>query len=393
MKIAILTCGMLPIPAVQGGAVENLIDFYLEYNNQKKLHDITIYSPWDNKVKNHPALSSDVNHYLYINEKSLKTRIARRIYKCFHSKEYYNHFIEYYFEKVYSNLKKKDLDIIILENCPGYAYKLSQRGFNNLILHLHNDLLHSSSRYHDEIFNSLTKILTVSDFIKQRVSSIQPKSNNKIQTIYNGIDVNMFSPKEKLSVSRKMFGFSESDFIIVYSGRINNEKGISELIDALLNLKDYPQIKLMVLGSSFFDNTKYENEFISSLKNKTKEIENKIAFTGYISYNQVPDHLQLADIAVLPSMWEEPFGLTIVEAMSIGLPLITTKSGGIPEICEGVATIVDRNNIVNNLVSSILDLYQHPPKRKLMAAASTERAKLFDKEIYAKKFFGSLETI
>ena len=391
MKIAILTCGMLPIPAVQGGAVENLIDFYLEHNNQKKLHDITIYSPWDNKVKNHPALSSDVNHYIYINEKSLKTRIARRIYKCFHSKEYYNHFIEYYFEKVYSNLKKKDLDIIILENCPGYAYKLSQRGFKNLILHLHNDLLHSSSRYHDEIFNSLTKILTVSDFIKQRVSSIQP--NNKIQTIYNGIDVKMFSPKEKISISRKMLGFSESDFIIVYSGRINNEKGISELIDALLNLKDYPQIKLMVLGSSFFDNIKYEDEFISSLKNKAKEIENKITFTGYISYNQVPDYLQLADIAVLPSMWEEPFGLTIVEAMSIGLPLITTRSGGIPEICEGIAIIVDRKDISKNLTAAILALFNNPEKRKHMSAAGSKRAKLFDKEIFAKNFFASLEDL
>ena len=134
MKIAILTCGILPIPAVQGGAVENLIDFYLEYNNQKRLHDITIYSPWDNKAKNHPALSSDVNHYIYIDDKSLKARIARRIYKCFHSNEYYNHYIEYYFEKVYSNLKKGDFDIVVLENCPGYAYKLSQRGYQHTII-------------------------------------------------------------------------------------------------------------------------------------------------------------------------------------------------------------------------------------------------------------------
>ena len=90
---------------------------------------------------------------------------------------------------------------------------------------------------------------------------------------------------------------------------------------------------------------------------------------------------QLADIAVLPSMWNEPFGLTIVEAMAVGLPLITTRSGGIPEICEGVATIVERNNVVNNLANAILDLYQDSKKRKLMAAASLERAKLFDKLI------------
>ncbi len=44
MKIAILTSGILPVPAVQGGAVENLIDYYLEYNNQHSLHDISVYS-------------------------------------------------------------------------------------------------------------------------------------------------------------------------------------------------------------------------------------------------------------------------------------------------------------------------------------------------------------
>lgn len=66
MRIAILTSGILPVPAVQGGAVENLIDFYLEYNNKHRLHEITIYSVWHHDVKKHPALKSDVNHYRYI---------------------------------------------------------------------------------------------------------------------------------------------------------------------------------------------------------------------------------------------------------------------------------------------------------------------------------------
>jgi len=388
MKIAILTCGMLPIPAVQGGAVENLIDFYLEYNDMQQLHEITVYSPWDAKVIKHPALSSKVNHYVYIDVTSYKARLARRLYGYFHHNEYYNHFIEYYFEQVYEDFKKKDFDCIILENSPGHAYKLSQRGYKNIILHLHNDLLHSKSRYHDVIFKGLSKILTVSDYIKERVSTIQ--QSHKIQTIYNGIDLNNFSPKDNLSINRKSIGFTEEDFVIVYSGRINNEKGISELIDTMLQLKN-PRIKLMILGSSFFDNDKNEDIFIQSLKNKAKIYKTQIVFTGFIPYNQVPNYLQLADIAVLPSMWDEPFGLTIVEAMAVGLPLITTRSGGIPEICEGVATIVERNDVVNNLVSAILDLYQDSEKREQMTAASLRRAQLFDKEIYAEKFFAALE--
>lgn len=390
MKLAVLTCGMLPIPAVQGGAVENLIDFYLEYNNIHKLHDITIYSPWNAKVINHSALSSKVNHYVFIDVTSFKAKIKRRIYSYFHSNEYYNYFIEYYFEKIYAYLKNKSYDYIILENCPGYTYKLSQRGYKNLILHLHNDLLHSKSRYHDDIFKGLSKILTVSDYIKERVSTIQ--QSNKIHTICNGIDLHKFSPKDNLSINRKSIGFTEKDFVIVYSGRINNEKGISELIDAMLQLKN-PCIKLMILGSSFFDNARNEDVFIQSLKDKANRLENTIVFTGFIPYSQVPEYLQLADISVLPSMWEEPFGLTIVEAMAVGLPLITTRSGGIPEICEGVAVIVERNNIVKNLADAILYLYQDAEKRKRMASASLERAKLFDKKTYAKNFFAALNEL
>lgn len=391
MKIAILTCGILPIPAVQGGAVENMIDFYLEYNNRHKLHDITIYSPWDKKVKMHPALTSDVNHYIYINVRSFKARIVRRFYGYFHSHEYYNYFIEYYFEKVYADLKKRDYDYIILENSPGHTYKLSKRGHKNIVLHLNNDLLNSKSRYHDVIFDGLTGILTCSNYINERVSTIQP--SNKIQTLYNAIDVNSFYQKGNLTVSRMDIGLSMEDFVIAFSGRINKDKGVSELIDAILFLKNFPKIKLMIIGGSFFGNALNEDTFILSLKERAKKIDNKILFTGFIPYHQMPNYLQLADIAVLPSMWEEPFGLTIVEAMAAGLPLITTRSGGIPEICEGVATIVNRDNIVENLATAIIDLYEHSEKRKQMATAAIERAKLFDKETFARKFFAVLENL
>lgn len=389
MKIAILTCGMLPIPAVQGGAVENLIDFYLAYNDRNKIQDITIYSPWDAQVKNRPEITSSVNHYIYTDVTSLWARTERRIYKYLHANEYYNYFIEYYFEKVYADLKKRHFDCIILENCPGFVYKLSQRGYKNLILHLHNDLLNENTRFHETIFKSLTKIITVSNYVKKRVSTI--KQSDKIQTIYNGIDLSMFSTKDTISINREKVGFSANDFVIVYSGRINQEKGISELIDAMLQLKDNPQIKLLVLGSTFFNDSNCDDEFSRLLKEKAKSIKERIVFTGFIPYHQVPSYLQLADIAALPSMWEEPFGLTILEAMAMGLPLITTRSGGIPEICERVATIVERENIINNIVSAIHDLYMNSEKRQQMAAANLERVKLFDKETFAQNFLNAIE--
>lgn len=391
MRIAILTCGMLPIPAVQGGAVENLIDFYLDYNNQKKLHDITIYSPWDAKVKNHPALSSDINHYVYIDTTSIKARIERKLYQYLHSNEYYNHFIEYYFEKIYAKLKSKNYDYIILENCPGYAYKLSQRGYNNLILHLHNELLHTNSQYHEEIFNALTKILTVSDFIKSRVLTIQ--QSDKVQTVHNGIDLMNFTIKESVAISRQEIGFSESDFVMVYSGRINKDKGVSELIDAMLLLKDIPDIKLMIIGGSFFGNTDHEDKFILQLKVKAKAIQDRIVFTGFIPYKNMPDYLQIADIAVIPSIWNDPFPTTELEAQAMGLPIITTRRGGIPEeVTETNAILLETDErFIENLASSIRYLYQHPEERKKMEKASLAHSQCFHKDTFTKNFFAALE--
>lgn len=389
MKIAIMTCGMLPIPAVHGGAVENKIDFCLEYNNKMKLHDITVFSPRIKEAVKHPATSSDVNHYVFIDVSSFKAKITRRLYGLLHSGEYYNYFIEYYFEKVYTHLKKHDYDCLVLDNCPGYVLKLSQRGYKNLVLRLGNDLLNSTSKCHEQVFNNTCKILTCSNYIGERVATI--RYDKKIQTLYNGIDVKAFIPNKELQISRKGIGLSEEDFVIVYSGRVNKDKGVSELIDAMLILRDKPNIKLMIIGSTFFANAANEDDFVRSLKEKAKAIEDRIVFTGFIPYCQMPKYLRLADISALPSMWEEPFGLTIVEAMAAGLPLITTRSGGIPEICEGFATIVDRDNIVNNLVTAILDFYEHPQKREKMSLAGLERVKLFDKETFVKNFFTALE--
>ena len=393
MKIAILTSGILPIPAVQGGAVENLIDFYLAYNNQHKLHDITVYSVAHQKTQNHLALRSHVNHYYYIDTSSILAKIRRTFYKILHKNEYYNYFIEYYFELAYKHLQKQSYDCIILENRPGYAYKLSQRTTCKLVLHLHNDLLNQETKFHYDILNSLYKILTVSDYIKSRVYSIE--TTEKVNTIHNGIDIERFSHNTHGVIKKEDLGLSQNDFVIIFCGRINKEKGIAELIDAILMLKSEIKLKLLVLGSSFFGNANNDDSFITSLKNRAKQIKDNIIFTGFIPYNYVPDYLAMADIAVIPSIWNDPFPTTVLEAQAMGLPIITTRRGGIPEeVTEKNAILLETDeHFVENLAASILNLYNNPEKCKQMSAASLERSKLFDKETYAKHFFAALESI
>ena len=388
-----MTCGILPIPAVQGGAVENKIDFCLDYNNRNKLHDITVYSPWNKEAAMHPAVSSDVNHYVFIDVSSVKARLARRLYGYFHSGEYYNYFIEYYFEKVYCHLKHQNYDCIVLDNCPGFVLKLSQRGHKNLVIRLGNDCLNSETKYNELIFNNLSKILTCSNFVRDKVATI--RCDKKIQTLYNGINIKVFSSMNEQQKKRTDIGLSEDDFVMVYTGRLNKEKGVSELIDAMLMLRDKPNIKLMIIGSPFFGNVANEDDFVRGLKQKAEGIKDRIVFTGFIPHSQLAQYLKMSDIAVIPSLWDDPCPNTVLEAQAMGLPLITTCRGGIPEeVTEKNAIILETDNhFVDNLAAAILDLYEHPEKRQQMASVALERGKLFTKEIYTKNFFEALETM
>jgi glycosyltransferase involved in cell wall biosynthesis len=158
---------------------------------------------------------------------------------------------------------------------------------------------------------------------------------------------------------------------------------------------DYPQIKLMVIGSTFFGNATNDDTFTTELKIQAEPLKERIIFTGFIPYSNIPNYLQMADVAVIPSIWNDPFPTTVLEAQAMGLPIITTQRGGIPEeVSDKNAILLETDeNLVKNLATAILDLYEHPEKREQMALVSMERAKLFDKETFAENFFVALENL
>lgn len=392
MKIAVLTSGILPVPAVQGGAVENLIDFYLDYNDQHHLHEITVYSIWHPEVRRHPALKSETNHYKYIKADGWWARLKKWLYLKKHGDEYYHYSIEYYLHETIKDLRKQQYDIIIIENRPGYALKLKTITPAKLIYHLHNEKLDKETVNAQEIYDAASLIITVSDYIKNCVQTIV-SHDKKIQTIHNGIDLASFS--NNAETDRSILGFKDNDYILVFSGRMNRDKGIMELVEAMQLLKDHQHIKLMIIGSSFYANATNDNAFTTELKQKAESLKNRIIFTGFIPYSKMPEYLQMADVAVVPSTWDDPFPTTVLEAQAMGLPIITTCRGGIQEeVTEDNAIMLDTDEqFVENLANAILDLYEHPEKRAAMAKASLERSKFFDKETYAKNIFAALEGI
>lgn len=394
MKIAVLTSGILPVPAVQGGAVETFLDFFLEYNNQHHIHDITVYSVWHPDVEKHPALKSSVNHYQFIRVSGLISKIKKHIYGYFNKDTHHHFSIEYYLHEAMNHMLKRNYDMIILNNRPGYAEKLIGKTNAKLVYNLYNDKLNYQTRAHQEIFNAASLIISTSNYITNRVKTINDYTN-KCVTVYSGIELRNFRTNFTPKIHRESLHMKTNDFIMLFSGRVTKEKGIMELIEAIIQLKDYPQIKLLVIGSTFFGNATSDNDFTRELKSKSELFKDRIIFTGFIPYSDMPNYLQMADVAVIPSVWDDPFPTTVLEAQAMGLPIITTRRGGIPEeVTEENAILLNTDaHFVENLAAAILDLYNHPEKRKQMSEKSLERAKQFDKDSYAKNFFKALESI
>lgn len=385
MKIAILTSGILPVPAVQGGAVENLIDYYIEYNNQHHLHDITVYSIAP--PHSTPRTETSCAHYHYVKMKSLWHRLKRAWFVRTHKDGYYNSYIEYFFHECLKHIKGQRYDAVILENRPGYALPVSKVTDARIMLHLHNDFLNASTKGAEKICQVCRSVITVSDFIKHRVATISSHPSD-IVTVHNGIDLSRFYNARPME--RKALGFNESDFIVVYSGRINPEKGVKELIQAFKRLKDYPDIKLMIIGGSFFGNEQGNDPFIQSLQAEAKELSDTIIFTGYVPYEQIPSYLKVANVAVVPSMWDDPFPTTILEAMAIGLPIIATHSGGIKEACEQCAIIIEKSSVIEDLSTSLLHLYNTHTLCTSMSEKGLAISKQYAKERYAEAFFNAI---
>lgn len=386
MKIAVITSGILPIPAVQGGAVENLVDYYLEYNNLHHIHDITTYSVWHPDVAKHESLKSPVNHYEYIKTHSLWFRLCAKIYGMLHKDCYYFYQLEYFFECVIKKILCSQYDLIILENRPGIAIKLSKLCDTPIISHIHTNLVNQDTEQKEAIIQATSKFIVVSEYIQREIENIGIAAN--IQVVYNGLDSEQFNKNKISPIPRSRYGFSEDDFVAIYTGRIVPQKGIKELLQAFQLLKEHKDIKLLVVGGDNFGDSVKSNVFLEELHKMAKELDGNVKFTGFVPYRQLPAYLYLANVAVVPSRINEALGMSSIEATAMGLPIIATNDGGIPETLKGQHHIlIDKDgNLPLNIAEALLyikDQYQHFTGNIL-----TPR---FTKNVYAQSFLKEIE--
>jgi len=349
MKLLIISPGKLPVPATSGGAVETLIQTLIDENEKKQKHDITVISCFENeafeaskKYKNTKFLFINVDKYSYKISRAYRY-IINRIPNVYIGNAYIN--------IVYKLLKKnkEKYDYIIVENAPQYALILKKK-FNNLIFHSHNDFLNIHTNMAQKILNSYKKVFAISSFIQDRIKEID-KNYRNVYTLYNGVELDKFNIEDndnlRLSLNIKL-----SDFVYLYTGRIVREKGVKELI-AAFNLIENKDKKLVIVGDIINLPPKLRN-YIRELKTLAQDNPN-IIFTGKVNYKEIPKYTKMANVGVVPSIWEEPFALTVVEHMAVGNPVIVANSGAMPElVTKECAIIVDKDNkYVDNLKQAL----------------------------------------
>lgn len=348
MKIAVVTSGILPVPAVEGGAVEHLTEYFLKANELNGQHEVTVYSVAPHK----PVCVDSFEHtrFRFVNVTSFWSRVRRVLFCKYHKCYYYHPYVEYFLARIISHIKRADYDVIILENRPAFAVQLRKVTRARILTHLHTDTINPSQPMALEWLNAMDGVIAISDYIRRQVLSVKP--DMPVSIAYNGIDLEHFEDAEP--ISRVQLGFHEDDFVMVYCGRVIPEKGIEQVIKALLQLSHHKQLKMLVIGSSFYGSDKHLDAYVAKMQQLSEPVKDRIHFTGYVAYDKVASYLKACDVAVLPSLCEEAFGLTMLESMACGLPVITTNAGGIPEVCEGSSVVLQRDDaLVDQIVQTI----------------------------------------
>lgn len=390
-KIAIVTSGILPVPAVLGGAVENLIDSFIEENERTGKYELHVFSVHADAAKD-AARGKKFVQYSYVRAGSLAYKLCKKIFQYTHKTYYYNYHLEFFLHNILPKIKSGRFDLVLIENRPGYVVPISQVTDAKLMLRIHTDLFNQTTPYAEDILEHVDRVIAVSDYINRQVSAI--KDANKVVTVHNGIDLGRFSVTRNNALRQKL-GLDTKDFVLVYCGRIVPEKGIRELIQAMNLLEPSIPVKLMIVGGSFYGDQLGDNPFIRELKQLSANLSDRIIFTGYVNYAEIPAYLSVADVAVVPSICEEAFGLSVLEPMAIGLPIITTNAGGIPEVASDTnGIIVGRDEqMPQHLSEAITKLFKNPEQVKEMGAQSQILSKRFSKQKHVQNLINALDDV
>lgn len=388
MKIAIICSQGLPVPAVKGGAIETLVEIICKENEIYRELDIDVYSIYDDDAiesskpyKNSKFIYSCKNKkYMIVKNKFVS--LCRKIFKININYAYAEEIIK----KIDDSYNK-----VIIEGDASLILPISKKvNKEKLYFHIHHNPLSTNHAEFRKEISSVNKVITVSNFISKGIDKCMSQEKENVQTavLRNCTDVKKFNVnnyKQERNKLRDKYNIKNNELVIMFTGRPVPQKGIKELLIAFKELcNKYNNVKLVIVGNSGFGK-EIKTDFDNQLEEIAESIKDKVVFTGFIHNSKMPQIHAMADIAVIPSIYDDPAPLVVMECMASGLAVITTDSGGIPEyVCENncISTIRDENIIIN-LEEALETLVVNERYRKTLG----ENAHNYAQQFNLKRFY------
>ncbi|RYF55161.1 MAG: glycosyltransferase family 1 protein [Cytophagaceae bacterium] len=265
-------------------------------------------------------------------------------------------------------------DIIFLENQPMLRGSWYQRFGNQY------------RRWNvPQIVNKCDRIITVSDFERQRIIDHLKLDPDQVVTIWNGVSdkFKLIDDHDQLASIRQQFRLPEE--FIFFLGNTDPKKNVQGVMKTLLRLKKQGQLTLPVVVS---------NLTVASLNAILTDIDGQalaenILLCGYVPNSILPLVYNAATIFLCPSL-RESFGLPILEAMACGTPVLTSSTSSMPEVAGDAALLVDPTS-VEAMALQLSYLIQQPTLRADLRKKGLARAALFSWQAAANKLLDVYE--
>lgn len=223
-----------------------------------------------------------------------------------------------------------------------------------------------------QIIQNSNTIITVSEFSKKDILRIFNVDENKIKVTYLAAE-DYFRPMEK-SVARLFLKdkYNINEDFILYVGGFSPRKNVRSLLIAFSRIyknlsKDY---KVLILGSA-----NDEHSYLIALC-ETLNISDKVIFTGYVPYEDLPFFYNACNVFVYPSLYEG-FGLPPLEAMSCRVPVITSNISSIPEVVGDSALLINPFD-TEELKNAIEMVLENPELTEKLSNMGYARSKNFN---------------
>lgn len=214
-------------------------------------------------------------------------------------------------------------------------------------------------------------VIANSHYTYETIKQNYPKSCVKLALCYKSVDTDRYA---ELAKSKQYGEVKINEPMILFVGGNMQRKGVPDIIDASPDIiKRFPNVQFLIVGG---------DKAIDKLREKCKKngVASNFRFTGWCSQDKIVDYYKNGTLFVMPSL-TEALGVTFLEAMAAGIPVIGTNVGGIPEIIQdGVNGRLVPVNSPKSIANTIIELLSDETSRKIISKNALETVRNFSIE-------------